>query len=157
MRSFGTVARDRHVNEPRIYFPQFFVAEAVLFRRTGPEVLSEDVRLRDQLAKDLAALCGFQVQREALHATIVGLEIGAGHTGQDGRAARIVADLRHLDLDHLRAEIGHQHVRHRAGLRGGAGDDLHALQGTMWLSHVEQPPSGSAWPAPNRAGLAAER
>ena len=40
----------------------------------------------------------------------------------------VVAALRHLDLDHLGAEIGHQHVGHRARLRGGAGDDLDALQ-----------------------------
>jgi hypothetical protein len=35
--------------------PQFFVAEAVLLRRTRPEVLAEDVRLGDERAEDFAA------------------------------------------------------------------------------------------------------
>ena len=100
----------------------------------------------DQLAEDFAAFRGLQVQGDALHAAIVGFEIGAGQPGHDGRAARIVADLRHLDLDDLGAEIGHQHVGHRAGLRGGAGDHLDALERTVRLSHVERSPVLSVAP-----------
>ena len=93
----------------------------------------------------------FRFSVTLLHAAVVGLEIGARHAGQHGRAARIVADLRHLDLDDLGAEIGHQHVGHRAGLRRRAGDDLDALQRSMWLGHVESPrlvPVSSGWQYP---------
>jgi len=87
MWSVGTVARDRHIDELRVHLPQILVTKAVLLRRAGPEVLPEDVRLRDQFAKDLAALPGFQIEREALHTTIVRFEIRAGQPGQHGRAA----------------------------------------------------------------------
>ena len=140
MRPLWPVARDRNIDELRIVLAQFVVAEAVLLGGAGPEVLAEDVGAADQLAQDFAAFLGFQVQRDALYAAVVGFEIGARETRHDGRAARIVADLRHLDLDDLRAEIGHQHVGHRAGLGGRAGHHLDALQRTMRLSHVWQSP-----------------
>ena len=57
-------------------------------------------------------------------------------------AARVVAALRHLDLDHLGAEIGHQHVGHGAGLRRRAGDDLDALQRAMRLRSCAVFPQG---------------
>jgi hypothetical protein len=63
MWAIGAVTRDRDVDEPRVDLPQFFVAEAVLLRRTGPEVLPEDVCLRDQLAQDFAAFWGFSGSR----------------------------------------------------------------------------------------------
>ena len=135
IRPVRPVARDRDVDQLRIDLAQFLIAEPVLLGRAGTEILAEDVGLGDQLAQDLAPLRRLQVQRDALHAAVVGLEIGARHPRQHGRAARIVADFRHLDLDHLGAEIGHQHVRHRAGLRRRAGDDLDALQRPVRFSH----------------------
>ena len=109
----------------------------------GPEVLAEDVGLGDELVQDGAALGRLQVQRHALHAAIVGLEEGAGHAGQHGHAARAVAAVGRLDLDHVGAEIGHQHVGHGARLRRRAGNDLDALQRTpaTKLRHLTRLPT----------------
>ncbi len=128
MRPLRPVARYRDIDETRIDLAQFLVAEPVLLGGAGAEVLAEDVGLRDQFFENVAAFLGLQVERDASDAAIIGLEIGARHARQDRRTARIVADFRHLDLDHLGAEIGHQHVRHRAGLRRRAGDDFYPLQ-----------------------------
>src|SRR5439155_4299066 len=158
MRALGAIPGNRHVDEPRVHLPQFFVAETVLLRRTGPEVLAEDVGPCDELAEDFAAFRGLQVQGDALYAAVVGLEIGAGHAGEHGRAARIVADLGHLDLDDLGAEIGHQHVGHRAGLRRRAGDDFDAVEGAVWLCHRRRPyaaPTGSLRRKPVRCAAPA--
>src|SRR5215469_11904847 len=76
MRSLRAVTRDGDIDKPRIYLPQLFVAKAVLLRRAGPEVLPENVSLRDQLAEDFAALRGLQVERQAFDPAIVGFEIG---------------------------------------------------------------------------------
>jgi hypothetical protein len=138
MRAIGAVARDRDVDQRGIDLSELVVAEAVLFGSAGAEILAEHFRRRDQLVQDLAPFPGLEVQGDALHAAIVGLEIGAGMAGQHGRAARRVAALGHFDLDHLGAEIGHQHVRHRAGLRRGTGDDLDAVQGAVGLAHIER-------------------
>jgi len=128
VRPLRPVARYRDIDETRVDPAQLLIAEPVLFGGAGPEVLPENVGFRDQLLENIAAFLGFQIERDASDAAIVGLEIGARHPRQDGRAARIVADFRHLDLDHLGAEIGHQHIRHRAGLRRRTGDDLYPLQ-----------------------------
>ena len=156
VRSLRPIAGDRHIHQPRIDAAQLLVAEAVLLGRTRTEVLSEYLGTRDQLVQYLAPLLRLQVERDALHAAVVGFEVGARHTGQHGAAARIVAALGHLDLDHLGAEIGHQHVGHRARLRGRARDNLDALKRTVRFSHVNPPDGrqqdGPAWlhagPAP---------
>src|SRR6185369_12979355 len=87
--------------------------------------------LGDQLVQDGAALGVLEVQRHALHAAIVGLEEGAAYAGQHRHAARAVTALGRLDLDHVGAEIGHQHVGNGARLRGRAGNDLDALEWTV--------------------------
>ena len=135
MRSVRAVARDRDIDQLRIDLAQFLPTEAVLLGRTGPEVLAEDVGLRDELAQDLAPLLALEVQGHALHAAIVGFEEGAAHVRQHGHAARRVAALGRFDLDHVGAEIGHQHPGHGARLRGGAGDDLDALKRAVGNRH----------------------
>ena len=49
MRPLRPVARDRDIDEPRVDLAQFLVAEPVLLGGAGPEVLAEDVGLRDEL------------------------------------------------------------------------------------------------------------
>ena len=135
MRSFGAVAGNRDVDDLRVDLFQVLIAEAVLLRGAGAEVLAEDIGAGHELVQDLPCLRGFHVQRDTLHAPVVGFEIGAGQAGKHAGGAGVVAFARHLDLDHLGAQIGHQHVRDRAGLRGGAGNNLDTVEWTTWLSH----------------------
>ena len=87
----------------RVHPPQLFIAKAILFRRAGPEILAE-IRLLDKFAEDFAALRGLQVQRDALHATIVGLEIGAGEARYHARTAPLSPTSKHLYHHHLPRE-----------------------------------------------------
>ena len=135
MRAVGAVAGDRDVDEPGIDLAQLLPAEAVLLGRTGAEILAEDVGPGDQLAKDRPPFHALEVERHTLHATIVGLEEATARARQHGHAARRVAPLRRLDLDHVGAEVGHQHPGHGARLRGGAGDDLDALKRAVRDGH----------------------
>ncbi len=142
MRAFRPVAGDRDVDDLRVDPFQVLVAEAVLLGRAGAEVLSEDVGALDEAVEDLAPFRGFQIEGEALHAAVVGLEIGAGEAGNAARLARVVADLRNLDLDDLRAQIRHQHIGDRARLRRGAGNDLDAVERSARSRHLLSLPTG---------------
>jgi hypothetical protein len=136
MRPLGAVARDRDVDELGVDFSQFFVAEAVLRGGARTEVLPEDIGLSDELLQDLAAFARLQVQSDALHAAVVRFEETARHARQYRHRARVVTARRRFDLDHLGAEISHQHVGNCARLGRRAGHDSYALQGTMRLAHV---------------------
>ena len=80
-------------------------AEAEPVERAGAEILQEHVRLLDQLAEQLLAARRFQVERQA---ALVGVEqeekeavavLDVAHV-----AARHIAALRLLELDHVGAE-----------------------------------------------------
>jgi hypothetical protein len=57
-----------------------------------------------------------------------GAEVLAEDVGPRHELVKDRAALRHFDLDHVGAEIGHQHIRRGPRLSGGTGDDLDALQ-----------------------------
>jgi hypothetical protein len=72
--TLGPIAGDRDVDELRIDLLELLVAETVFLGRAGPEILAEDIRSGDELVQDLPAFGGLEVERDALHAAIVGLE-----------------------------------------------------------------------------------
>jgi hypothetical protein len=118
VRALWAVTRDRDVNEARIDAPQILVAETASFRRTGAEILAENVGFGDEPIEDLAPFGGFQIEGQAFDAAVIGLEIGRGQPRQHGRTARRVAVSRRFDLDDFGTQIGHQHIGDGTGLGG---------------------------------------
>ena len=137
--SLRAVAGNRDVYELRVDLFQILVAKTVLLGRARPEVLTEDIGACDQLAQNFSTLRGLEIEGDAFHAAVVGLEERARMAWQHRHDTRAVAALRRLDLDDLGAEISHQHVGHRAGLGRRAGNDFHALQRAIGIGHGSPP------------------
>ena len=60
------VARDAHHDEPRVGGGELLVAEVPLLERAGPEILDQDVGLRDELEQESLPLGLAQVERDGL-------------------------------------------------------------------------------------------
>ncbi len=104
-----TVSRHANHDQPGVNFFQFFVRQIPPLHRSGSKILEQEIRLRDQLARDLLALPLAQVQRD-------GLLVARDHRPPQRHAVRLllaplphrVASARWLDLDDFGAEVAHQ-------------------------------------------------
>src|SRR5215510_5227524 len=74
VRSLRAVTGDRDVDELRVDLLQILVTKAVLLRRARSEVLAEDIRSCDELAQNVPTLGSLEIERDALHPAVVGLE-----------------------------------------------------------------------------------
>ncbi len=115
-----TEARCRGIDQTRIARVQGIPAIAELFHRPRAEVLDQGVSLVEQPLENIAALRGFEVERDRFLAPVDRGEIGRFAIFERAVLARVVALLRRLDLDHPRAQLGHQH--RAIGSREDAGE-----------------------------------
>jgi hypothetical protein len=90
-------------------------AEPEAARRAGGEVLHEHVRTRDEAVQERATAGVLRVQRQRLLVAVHPHEVRAEPVDPLVVAAREVADVRPLHLDHARAEVGEL----PGGVRGG--------------------------------------
>ena len=123
LRAILAKAGDGAVDQARVDFFQAGVIEAELGQGAHLVVLQQDVRLQRQRAHDLLAFAGIEVDRDGALAAVGGQVVArfarlvAVLVFQERRApaARVVADFRPFDLDHVGAEIGQDLARPRAG------------------------------------------
>src|SRR5262249_7077978 len=71
---FWAVAGDRNVYELWVDLLQLLVAEAVVLGCARAEVLAEDIRAGNEFVQNLSTFGGLEVERDALHTAVVGLE-----------------------------------------------------------------------------------
>jgi hypothetical protein len=83
--------------------------------RPGREVLHEDIRLRRQALHDRASLAGLQVDGDRLLAPVEPDEVRAGAVDHVVVAAREIASVDPLHLDHPGAEVRQVPGRQRGG------------------------------------------
>ena len=83
MRALRTVGRNGDINNSRIDFLQFFIAETAPFESTGTVVLAEDIGLPDQFGNNFLGLRGFYVEGEALHTAVMALKTSTGETWEN--------------------------------------------------------------------------
>ena len=133
----GAEALDRRVNEARVDFRERLIAEPEPVERARPEILQEHIGLGDDLSEQPLAVIGLQVEGQA---ALVGVEqqkeqavavLDVAHV-----AARDVAALRLLELDHIGAEKRQDLRTSRPRLVVRHVDDADAGQG---LGHVTLP------------------
>lgn len=120
---------DRAVDDPGVERLRGRVVQAEPAHHAGPEVLDDDVRPRDEIARDGAPVGAGEVQRE-------GPLVAVGHRGRvalavdEGRdAPGFVAGAGPLDLDDVGAVVGEDHRAVRPGQEAGEVDDGHPGQG----------------------------
>lgn len=97
LRAGLAVARDGAMHDGRAALRERLVGKPQARHDAGAEALEDHVRFGEQLEKDLAAFRGVEVQGEAFLAAI---------RQASDRGTHVVAELRILDLDHMRAEVG---------------------------------------------------
>jgi hypothetical protein len=105
---------DRRVDEAGVHPAQVVVAQAEALHGAHAEVLAHHVGVADELAEELDAGRGLQIERDAELVAIAVLR--GGHPLLDAVAPPLHAErdalapaLRRLDLDHPRAHVGEQH------------------------------------------------
>jgi hypothetical protein len=108
------------IDQARIARVQGIPAIAELLHRPRAEVLDQRVGFVEQPFENIAALRGFEVERDRFLAPVDRGEIGRFSVFERAVLARVVALLRRLDLDHPRAQLGHQH--RAIGTREDAGE-----------------------------------
>src|SRR5581483_3149873 len=144
-------AGDRAVHEPGMRGLKLLVAEPVALQVAELVVLDEDVGFRGERTHELLAFRLREVHRDGLFAAVRGREVGgvprlaSRRVLHPGRAegARIVADLRALDLDHLGAEVSQ--VLAGPGRREDTRkvEHAHSGQGPRHAAQsITQPPEG---------------
>jgi hypothetical protein len=126
---------DRAHHEARIERVHRLPIEPHARHYAGREVLEKDVGLRDQTAHDLRAGGRLGIDAETLLAAIVLDEKSAVTAFVLSEVAAAVTPWRHLDLDHIRAEIRHQPARRRPGDHLGKVDDRVAIHHVAELFH----------------------
>ena len=99
------VSRDVYHDDLGVQLLELVVAEAHDVNGAGAEVLQEDVGDFDQLAEDLLALVGAEVDGEALLATVVLHPVG-GLPANAGAVCSALVAAHRLHLDNLGAHAG---------------------------------------------------
>ena len=104
--AFLAIGRDADHDKVRLKRAQRFKAQAPAIECAGAKIFGDDVGLRHQFAGDVRAFRRAQIQRDrSLVARFAQpVEARSGARAQAERAQRIPAP-RHLDLDHLGAEL----------------------------------------------------
>ena len=108
-----TVTGERAIDQPRIEFRQFFIAEPKPAGDAGRIVFEEDIRLLRQLLKNFPPLIFLHIQRQAAFVAIEP-NVTGGQTLHDRiPGANHIAHARSLDFDHLRPHVRQQTSRER--------------------------------------------
>ena len=129
--AFRAPARRVAVDQPLVQEPHIVVAEAEALHHAGAEVVHHHVHLRDQLADDLDAGIGLEVDGEAAFAAAMGEVVGADAVGAVHRQHTAeVAEARRLGLDHVGAHVGHDERGLRTLLEDGEVENAHARKRT---------------------------
>src|SRR5258708_18276501 len=91
------------------------IVELQAFQRARPEILDDDVRLRDELVEQRAPARMLEVERYAFLVSIDAEEVRAlGSEKWRTPLTRVVAAARLFDLDDARAEVREQHCAIRS-------------------------------------------
>ena len=108
---------------------QFLRSDTEPFGDTGAEALDDDIRFGDQGDGLLSFVIAREVEGDAALAAVDRVEVRAVavHKRRAPRAG-VVAGIRLLDLDDVRAELGEGHRRVRPGEQPGEVDDPDAVQ-----------------------------
>ena len=109
IRAIFPVSRARPIDQSRIDLVQIRGADAEAVDDARREVLHQDVGARGQLAQQLAAFLGLEIERDRLL-------VGVQHRKREGGPAHVAAAAQmlapeRLDLDDLRAGHGHEEGR----------------------------------------------
>src|SRR5260370_36306088 len=99
----------------------------------GTKVLDKDIGASGKLQQGLAAALRFQVENDRALVAVVVEERGRKSAPAVGAAARRVAAIRRLHLDHIGALVGEDHRRERPRHIRGQIDDSIAMQ---WTRHA---------------------
>ncbi len=120
----------------RIHFLEGFVAESVLAQDAGRVVFDYDVEMAHQFDDDRGALGALEIDAQTALAPIV-VDVG-GRLPFDRRRnaalARIFTRRRHLQLDHVGAEVGKNPAE--GGSRDILRDVQHAQAGKILLDRL---------------------
>src|SRR5439155_10111902 len=128
-------SRDRAVDDTRVDRAHVVVAEPEAGRRARAEVLQDDVGPGRQREPDRPAGGRLQVERDASLVAVVGHEGRALAADLRRYRARVVADARPLELDHVGAEVAEQHGAVGPGELGGDVQYAQAVEGEAASRH----------------------
>ena len=106
-------ARHRNVDDPRRHGADRVLADPEPLDDAGPEILHEDVGPGGDAQQRRASRVGLQVEHHRALVAIVVQERGAHAAAPVGRAARVIAAARRLDLDDVGALVAEHHRRQR--------------------------------------------
>jgi hypothetical protein len=112
-------ARGGGVDQSRITGVQVVPAVAELFHRAGPEIFDDGISLVEQALENVAIGGRLEIEDDRFLAAIDRGEISRLAVLERAVLARVVTRLGRLDLDHARAQLGHQQraVRPRENAR----------------------------------------
>src|SRR5690606_3414387 len=129
-------AGDRAIDQPRVDRLQAVIVEPVLLQAVELEVLDQHVGGGGAPAHRLRAFRRGEIDGDRALAPVGRVIIGgrqvlAVRPGYEGRTqfARVVAAVRVLDLDHVRAEVGQHLAGPRTGKDAGELDDADTGEG----------------------------
>ncbi len=125
----GAEAGDRAVDDPGVPGPHVLVAEPVLPQRPRPEVLEQHIGAARQFTGATPVVRVAQIERDGALVAVDGEEVG-GLAVRVRRTpgAGVVAALRVLDLDDVRAQVGQEHGGVRRGQHAPEVGDEDAAQ-----------------------------
>ena len=107
------------------------IVKAHLFHRARAEVLNDNVGLGNQLAEQLLALVGTEVDGNALLVAVEGGDIDADAVLVRTETSAVFADTDALDLDDLSAHVCQQHAAERSGDESAEVQNPDTLQNTF--------------------------
>ena len=110
-------------------------AETPALEHAGAEVLEDDVAVGDEPAHDVLSLRGVEIERHELLVAVVHGEPVRAVALRRAEAPQVVAAARHLGLDHLGAELGHERAAERAGHHLSQFEHPDAIERTARVGH----------------------
>src|SRR5689334_7848917 len=147
LRAGLAVSGDRRVDDPWVALLDGIVVDAEPLHDTGTERLDHDIGSLGEGEEGLAPLRRLQIDDDALLPAMGVAEPDALAAGAVAQMTGRLALPRRLDLDHLRAVVGHHHREMRTGQEHREIDDANAFE-----LHFRSPPQREAPRSPT--GLA---
>ena len=117
----------RH-HQPRVDRVEHLPAEPPPLEDPGAEVLEDDVARGHEATGDFLTLGSVKVERDELFVPIVGGKPVVTPVLGGTETPQVVTAARHLGLDHLGAELGHEHTAEGTGHHLGQLEDAYSLK-----------------------------
>src|SRR5262249_15702575 len=130
IRTVGSVAGRRRIDQRRLAPPQRVAAEAELVHDARTEILGHHVGAVDELERDRSALGRLQIERDAAFVAVGAHVYHSLAVVPDVAAAPVAlpGSLRRLDRDHVGAEVRQRLYAHGAEQEMIEADDANSLQ-----------------------------